>query len=114
MSVVFPEGLRIETLSKSHNRKFDCGSKPVNNWLRTKARQSQEKHLSTTRVLLNEQSRVVGFYTLAYGHVRMDEFPPAVAKKLPNRLIPVVVLAWLGVDWLYHGKGLADRLLAAD
>ena len=112
MSVVFPDGLRIATLDKSHDRKrFDCGSVPVNDWLRTKARQSQQKHLSSTKVLV-DGTRIAGFYTLAYGHVRMDQLPEDIARKLPDTLIPVAVLAWLGVDNNFRGQGLGDRLLA--
>lgn len=113
MNVRFPEGLRIEPLEQHHDRKrFDCGSEPVNDWLRTKARQSQQKHLSSTRVLVNAQAAIAGFYTLAYGHVRMDQLPAEIARKLPDTLIPVAVLAWLGVDKHYRGSGIGDRLLA--
>ena len=113
MSVRFSEGLCIEPLDQHHGRKrFDCGSNPVNDWLRTKARQSQQKHLRSTRVLVNAQAVIAGFYTLAYGHVRMDQLPTDVAKKLPDTLIPVAVLAWLGVDEHFRGQGLGDRLLA--
>lgn len=113
MSVVFPEGFRIEPLRKAHNRRsFDCGLEPVNDWLRRHARQSQNKHLSTTRVLLDESSRIAGFYSLAYGQVHMDKLPDSVAKRLPNVMVPVVVLGWLGVDKQFRGNGLGDRLLA--
>lgn len=111
--MVFPEGFRIESLQKSHNRRaFDCGSEPVNEWLRRHARQSQNKHLSTTRALLDEDVRIAGFYSLSYGQVHMDKLPDGVAKRLPNVMIPVVVLGWLGIDKRFRGKGLGDRLLA--
>lgn len=113
MSVRFPDGWRIGLLDESHDRRsFDCDVDQVNDWLRTKARQSQSKHLSATRVLLDDQNVIAGFYTLAYNHVRLNELPPDIARKLPEHLLPVAVLAWLGVDKRHRGRGLGDRLLA--
>lgn len=84
----------------------------MNDWLRTEARQSQRKHLSATKLLLDDRSRIAGYYTLAYGQVRLDELPPDIARMLPERLLPVAVLAWLGVDARHRGRRLGDRLLA--
>ena len=113
MSVVFPDGWVIEPLEKAHDRAgFDCGSAPVNDWLRKHARQAQQKHISSTRVLLDDGRKIAGYYTLAHAHVRMNQLPAEVARKLPDSLIPVAVLAWLGVDLRFRGMGLGDRLLA--
>lgn len=113
MSVRFPDGWRIEDLNRAHARSlFDCGVKEVNDWLRTKARQSRQKHLSSTKVLLDETARIAGFYTLAWSQVHLDQLPHEIARRLPRQLLPVAVIAWLGVDRRYRGRGLGDRLLA--
>jgi ribosomal protein S18 acetylase RimI-like enzyme len=63
-------------------------------------------------VLVDPHDSIAGYYTLAYGHVRLDQLPPDVARKLPDQLLPVVVLAWLGVDQSFKGQGLGEKLLA--
>jgi GNAT superfamily N-acetyltransferase len=65
-----------------------------------------------TRVLVDEQDGIAGFYTLATGQVDFGDLPPELVKKLPRRALPVAVLAWLGVDQRHHRKGLGTRLLA--
>lgn len=111
--VVFPAGLRLSALTKAHRREgFESGQPEVDRWLRTRALQSQEKRLSVTRVLTDDADTVVGFFSLATGQVDLGELPAAIAKKLPKRLVPVAVLAWLGVDRSWAGRGLGTRLFA--
>jgi GNAT superfamily N-acetyltransferase len=111
--VQWPAGLRLERLAKAHRRKaFSSGQPLVDDWLATKALQQQTKRLSATKVLLDARGRIAGYFTLATGQVAFDELPPEVAKKLPHRLLPVAVLAWLGVAQERQGQGLGARLLA--
>ncbi len=111
--VQFPDGFRIEPLRRDHPRKsFRSGQVEVDAWLTTKAFQNQEKRLSVTRVLVNEDTRLAGFYTLATGEVDFSDLPPEVIHKLPRRRLPVAILAWLGVDASFQGQGLGQRLLA--
>jgi GNAT superfamily N-acetyltransferase len=111
--IVFPEGFRLEPLRKSHpRRRFHCGEDQVDNWLRTKALQHQKKHLSTTKVLIDQQETLAGFYTLATGQVDFRDLPSELARPLPRRALPVAVLAWLGVDESYQGERLGGLLLA--
>lgn len=111
--VVFPGEFHLATLDKPHRRKsFDCGEAAVNEWLRARALQNQEKRLSATKVILTEALDIAGFYTLATGQVDFGDLPPQLAKSLPRRALPVAVLAWLGVARKFQGHGLGDRLLA--
>lgn len=112
-SVLFPEGHRLERLSRDHPRKRFASSQPqVDDWLATKALQNQEKHLSATKVLLDPGGEIVGYFTLATAQADFGELPGALTKKLPKRALPVAVLAWLGVAADRHGQGLGGRLLA--
>ncbi len=111
--VDFPDGFRLERLRREHpRRKFRCGQEKVDNWLATKALQHQQKRLSVTRVLLDEAGSIAGYYTLATGQVDFSDLPTQVASRLPKRVLPVAVLAWLGVAAAYQGRGLGTRLLA--
>ena len=111
--VRFPEGFRLETLRREHpRRKFRSGQSQVDDWLATKAFQHQEKHLSVTRVLLGDVGALAGYYTLATGQVDFSELPADIIRRLPRRQLPVAVLAWLGVDQGFQGRGLGGLLLA--
>ncbi len=113
MPIIFPPGFTVEQLTKSHPRnKFSSGEGAVDDWLKHKARQAQDKRLSVTRVLLSDTSKFVGYYTLAMGQISFDELPPNQLKKLPHTLLPAITLAWLGIDNEYQGQGLGERLLA--
>jgi len=111
--VQFPTGWRIEMLTKSHNRRgFRSGQEVVDRWLQQSALQSQNKQLTTTKVLLDEKGKIVGYYSLATSQVDFSDLPPAIAKSIPHRQLPVAVLAWFGIDESFQGKGLGKRLLA--
>jgi len=111
--VAFPAGFRLERLARSHPRKaFVSGQPQVDDWLATRALQNQDKHLSATKVLLDESGAIAGYYTLATGQVDFGDLPLEAAKKLPRRMLPVAVLAWLGVAADRHGQGLGRALLA--
>ena len=111
--VVLPLGFSLEPLQRSHQRRrFDCGQSEVNDWLHTKALQHQDKRLSATRVLIDQDRAVAGFYTLATGQVDFGDLPSDLARKLPRRALPVAILAWLGVSVTLQGQKLGDLLLA--
>ena len=109
----FPTGFRFERLRREHPRKsFHCGQEKVDDWLKAKALQQQEKHLSVTKVLFDEAGAIAGYYTLATGEVNFSDLPAEFTKRLPHRMLPVAILAWLGVSQDRQGQGLG-RLLTA-
>ena len=111
--VRFPPGFHLERLARTHPRKqFSSGQPQVDDWLTTKALQNQEKHLSVTKVLIDESGVIAGYYSLATGQVDFSDLPPEEAKSLPRRLLPVALLAWLGVATDHQGRGLGRSLLA--
>jgi len=111
--VRFPEGFLLERIRREHQRKsFQCGEDQVDDWLVSKALQNQEKHLSVTKVLLDPTGNIAGYYTLVTGQVDFSDLPAEITKRLPRRMLPVAVLAWLGVHKDSHGLGLGRLLLA--
>jgi GNAT superfamily N-acetyltransferase len=111
--VEFPAGFELELLRREHPRaNFESGQSQVDEWLRSQALQSLAKHLSATRVLLDQHRHIAGFFTLATGQVDFGDLPADLVRKLPRRALPVAVLAWLGVASRWQGRGLGSRLLA--
>src|SRR3972149_11431852 len=111
--VRLPAGFHLEGLRREHpRRRFRCGEKRVDEWRAPKALEPQEKHLSVTKVLLDEAEAIAGYYTLATGQVDFRDLPAEAARRLPRRMLPVAVLAWLGGHSSGQGQGLG-RLLQA-
>ena len=111
--VKLPKGFRWERLKQGHpRRRFGSGQAEVDDWLRAQAWQHQQKHLSVTKVLLDESDRIAGYYTLATGQVDFSDLPVEATKRLPRRSLPVAILAWLGVSTDHQGQGLGRLLLA--
>jgi GNAT superfamily N-acetyltransferase len=111
--VRLPTGFRLERLRRNHPRsKFESGEKQVDEWLVTKALQNQSKRLSVTNVVVDESGDIAAYYTLASGQIDFSELPAELTKKLPRHILPVAVLAWLGVDRRFQGHGLGRLSLA--
>jgi GNAT superfamily N-acetyltransferase len=89
---------------------FDCGSEPLNEYLKRFAWVNQQAGASRTYVA-SRGNRVVGYYTLAYGSVEHERAPPRVRKGLARYPIPVIVLGRLAVDRPYQRQGLGRGLL---
>ena len=98
-------------LTKDHDRDtFDCGVQALNDYLKKYALQNQKKHAARTYVA-TRANRIVGYYSLAYGAVSLEEAPLRVKSGLPRHPIPVILLARLAVDSTEQGQGLGAALL---
>ena len=98
-------------LTKDHDRSsFDCGVAALNDYLKMYALQNQKKHAARTYVATRAK-RIVGYYSLAYGSVSLEEAPQSVKSGLPRYPIPVILLARLAVDLTEQGGGLGAALL---
>jgi len=98
-------------LTKDHERNsFDCGVQALNDYLHKYALQSQKKHAARTYVA-TRGNRIVGYYSLAYGSVSLEDAPQTVKSGLPKHPIPVILLARLAVDATEQGRGLGAALL---
>ena len=98
-------------LTKDHDRSaFDCGAPSLTDYLKKYALQNQKKHAARTYVA-TRGNRIVGYYSLAYGSVSLEEAPPSVRSGLPRHPIPVILLARLAVDSTEQGRGLGAALL---
>ena len=98
-------------LTKGHDRNsFDCGVPALNEYLKQYALQNQKKRAARTYVA-TRGNRIVGYYSLAYGSVSVEEAPQSVKSGLSRHPIPVILLARLAVDSNEQGHGLGAALL---
>lgn len=109
--------VKIELLDASHDRgDFDCGSLPLNIYLKQTARQHQDRGISRTYVLVQEHSvapkPVLGFFTINICQLKVETLPAEDAKRLP-RDVGGVKLGRLAVAQHGQGRGLGKLLLVA-
>jgi len=105
--------MQILPLTGSHDRQgFDCGRAELNDWLRSVARQHQDKGLSKTFVatLESQPAQICAYYALTLTEVDSQLLAEQRRKKLP-RMIPGVRLGRLAVDQRYQSKRLGELLL---
>ena len=102
---------RIEKLRPEHRiAGFDCGRDELNRYLLRYAWQNQQAGAAQTYVGLVGDS-VVGYHTLAVGHVSREEAPERLTKGLARHPVPIMLLARLAVDRRWHGQGVGSALL---
>ena len=80
---------KIEPLAKSHDRDgFNCGSEPLNLFLKQTARQHAERGISRTYVLVDENAvapkPIIGFFALNLCQIKSEALVPEHARKLPR------------------------------
>ncbi len=105
--------LRIETLSKEHNRSnFDCGVPELNQYLKNIARQHINKGISRTFVLIDNAipAEILGFFTLSFCEVFVEKLPRKYAKKYPHKA-PAAKLARLAVIKERQRQGFGTYML---
>jgi GNAT superfamily N-acetyltransferase len=102
---------RIEKLRGDHAIEgFYCGKEELNRYLLRYAWQNQQAGAAQTYIGF-EGSSMVGYYTLAVGHVLREEAPERLTKGLARHPVPIMLLARLAVDQRWQGKGVGKALL---
>lgn len=108
---------RIQILGREHDREgFDCGSEPLNVYLKRTARQHAERGISRTFVLVEESGQepkiILGFFTLNICQLKTEQLPAEFARSLP-RQVSGVKLGRLAIAKDCQGQGLGKLLLVA-
>jgi ribosomal protein S18 acetylase RimI-like enzyme len=106
---------RIELLSKTHDRQgFDCGSDPLNLFLKQTARQHAERGISRTFVLVEDTAippkPILGFFSLNLCQIKSESLTHEEANKLP-RDVSGIRLGRLAVASTHHRQGIGKKLL---
>lgn len=108
-----PAGFSSTEPLERHHRvdDFDCGAPALNLWLRRFALVNQRNDSSKTRVIADDDGRVLGYYSLAAGSIDHVEAPARIRHGMARHPIPVVVLTRLAVDKRVQGAGFGRALL---
>lgn len=104
--------LVVAALNSDHDRsQFECGSAPLDRYLREFVTQDIRRRVAACFVILDGQV-VAGYYTLSAASVALADLPPAIARKLPRYpTIPAFRMGRLAIDLKYRGRGLGAALL---
>lgn len=89
---------------------FECGEHVLDGWLKRRAMNNQLNGASRTFVVVDEESRVRGFYAMAAGAVSHQLATGSVRRNMPDP-VPVMVLGRLAVDRRVQGIKLGAALL---
>ena len=102
--------LRVEPLHPDHDlSRFSCGDPELDRWLVSYALANHVAGFTRTFVV-HRGSVVVGFYALSMAAVQRRSAPRKVGRGGPP-VVPVALLARLGVDTSEQGRGLGAALL---
>ena len=109
--------LKLEPLARAHDRDgFDCGSEPLNLFLKQTARQHAARGISRTFVLVEEPASepkpILGFFSLNLCQIKSEAFSAEEAKKLP-RDVSGIRLGRLAVAKGFQRQGIGKTLLVA-
>ena len=107
--------LVIEPLNRKHNRTaFNCGIDSLDRYLKHQASQDIKRRVSRAFVVRSRQdeTRVLGYYTLSTLSIDLSVLPEKLAKKLPKHPIPAALIGRLAVNVSAQGKGIGKMLLS--
>ena len=101
---------RVEKLRRDHPVEIDCGREELNRYLVRYAWQNQQAGAAQTYVGIVGEV-IMGYHTLALGHVTLEDAPERVTKGLAKHPVPIMLLARLATDLQWQGKGVGKALL---
>lgn len=104
--------MEIRALREADERSaFRCGDPDLDRFFQRFAAQNQFRHYVGVTYVAVEGERILGYATVAPGHVEIEGLPAAARRALPRYPLPVLRLARLAVDLQAQGQGLGAQLL---
>lgn len=101
----------IEEVESTAFKGFSCGNDELDTYLKEFARQNHKKGIGKSFLALDENTVVVGYYTLSMSCVEFAEIPADYNKGLPKYPAPVAKIGRLAVDIRFQGKKIGSALL---
>src|SRR5438105_15876679 len=103
----------IEPLGKHDRAAFSCGVAALDDWFRLRAGQDEKRNVARVFFAVDDEGRIVGFYSLSSFTIAIADLPPEQAKRLPRYdAIPAALIGRLARDRSVRGEGVGDLLLA--
>jgi predicted GNAT family N-acyltransferase len=108
---------KIEPLGAKHDKlraAFSCGVEPLDRYLKQQASQDAKRRAAVAYVLISEDNRIAGYYTLSSDSMRADDLPEGLVKRLNLPRYPVMgatLIGRLARDLSFKGHGVGELLL---
>jgi GNAT superfamily N-acetyltransferase len=103
-----------EPLDRHHDRSaFVSGSDALDLYLRERASQDVRRRVAGCFVAVDDDGKIVGYYTLAATSVSLNSLPEEFLKALPRYpVVPAMLIGRLAVAASHQGKRLGRALIA--
>jgi GNAT superfamily N-acetyltransferase len=103
--------MEIRALQEADDRsQFRSGDPDLDRFFQRFAGQNQFKHYLGVTYVAIDAGRILGFATVAPGHIEIEGLPASARRRLPRYPLPVLRLARLAVDETARGQGLGRQL----
>ena len=90
---------------------FSCGHKTLDNYLQRNATKDVKAGSCTCFVNIDDQEKVIGYYTLSADNISIEDAPDEFKKSVKYPYVPVILLGRLAIDQKHKGKGYGKLLL---
>ncbi len=87
---------------------------PLDRYLKQQASQDANSGAALPHVLVSNDGRIAGYYTLSSYGIPYDDIPPELVKRLKLRRYPVIgttLIGRLARDLSFQGQGVGELLL---
>jgi GNAT superfamily N-acetyltransferase len=109
-----PPPFRVLRLTPEVERAdFESGSAALDRYFREQVMQDMRRRVTSAFIAMDDDNRVVGFYTLSASSIPLTALPAATTRKMPRYpSVPCVRMGRLAVARRHQGSGLGAALLS--
>ena len=90
---------------------FDCGVVELNQFLQKYAKQNQFRHYIGVTYVAVAEERIVGYFSVSAGSIRIENVSNSMASSLPRYPLPILRLTRLAIDMKFQNMGIGSQIL---